>query len=222
MNKLANQKNKLNDVPVFVDVVKLKGNMLMPTKVKKKVAADNKGEKNVNGGKKVVEKLVPSKKAKQVKVETELVPVDNDAPVSANEEESKTINDASNKVIKKVAGGNKRKKDLNEEADFPSIGFEDIESLKGGRRNLFDEKSTVQNLNEDDMILQDSLLNLLFLSTQEVSCLEIDTQKSPQIQKQGIPKSFHRKLKLPEYVSPDGQAIVEKRQEDTLTETTIF
>nr|GEZ22379.1 hypothetical protein [Tanacetum cinerariifolium] len=29
------------------------------------------------------------------------------------------------------------------EADFPSIGFEDIESLKGGGRNLFDEKSTV-------------------------------------------------------------------------------
>ncbi|GJT80250.1 hypothetical protein Tco_1054592 [Tanacetum coccineum] len=86
-----------------------------------------------------------------------------------------------------------------EEADFPSIRFEDIESLK------------------------------------EVSCLEIDTQKSPQIQKQGlqeespqiqkqgIPKSFHsNKLKLTKYVSPDAQAIVEKRQEDMLTETRIF
>nr|GEU89137.1 ulp1 protease family, C-terminal catalytic domain-containing protein [Tanacetum cinerariifolium] len=63
------------------------------------------------------------------------------------------------------------------EADFPSIRFEDIERLQGGGRNLLDEKSAVQNLNEDDMILQDSLLNLSFLSTQEVSCLEIDTQK---------------------------------------------
>ncbi|GKD53010.1 ulp1 protease family, C-terminal catalytic domain-containing protein, partial [Tanacetum coccineum] len=71
-----------------------------------------------------------------------------------------------------------------EEADFPSTGLEDIESLKGGRRNLFDEKSTVENVNEDDMILQDCLMNLPFLSTQEISCLEIDTQKSPQIQKQ--------------------------------------
>ncbi|GJR12439.1 hypothetical protein Tco_0795091 [Tanacetum coccineum] len=122
-----------------------------------------------------------------------------------------------------------------EEADFPSIGLEDIESLKGAGRNLFAEKTTVQNVNEDDMILQDSLLNLPFLSTQEVSCLEIDTQKSPQIQKQGlqeespqiqkqgIPKYFHsNKLKLPKYVSPDAQAIVEKRQEDMLTETRIF
>ncbi|GKF16811.1 hypothetical protein Tco_0061729, partial [Tanacetum coccineum] len=97
-----------------------------------------------------------------------------------------------------------------EEANFPSTGLEDIESSKGAGRNLFDEKSTVQNVNEEDMILQDSLLNLPFLSTQEVSCLEIDTQKSPQIQKQGIPKSFHsNKLKLPKYVLPDGQAIVE-------------
>nr|GEZ83850.1 hypothetical protein [Tanacetum cinerariifolium] len=31
-----------------------------------------------------------------------------------------------------------------EEAYFPLIGFEDIESLKGGGRNLFDEKSIVQ------------------------------------------------------------------------------
>ncbi|GKA63959.1 hypothetical protein Tco_0763565 [Tanacetum coccineum] len=119
--------------------------------------------------------------------------------------------------------------------DFPSIGLKDIESLKGAWRNLFAEKTTVQNVNEDDMILQDSLLNLSFLSTQEVSCLEIDTQKSPQIQKQGlqeeypqiqkkgIPKSFHsNKLKLPKYVSPDAQAIVEKRQEDMMTETRIF
>ncbi|GKE86171.1 hypothetical protein Tco_1559913, partial [Tanacetum coccineum] len=58
-----------------------------------------------------------------------------------------------------------------EEVDFPSIGLEDIESLKGAGRNLFAEKTTVQNVNEDDMILQDSLLNLPFLSTQEVSCL---------------------------------------------------
>ncbi|GKA10560.1 hypothetical protein Tco_0689993, partial [Tanacetum coccineum] len=72
------------------------------------------------------------------------------------------------------------------EADFPSIGLEDIESLKGAGRNLFDEKTTVQHVNKDDMILQDSLLNLPFLSTQEVSCLEIDTQKSPQIQKQEV------------------------------------
>ncbi|GJR76761.1 hypothetical protein Tco_0089126 [Tanacetum coccineum] len=120
-------------------------------------------------------------------------------------------------------------------ADFPSIGLEDIESLKGSGRNLFAEKTTVQNVNEDDMILQDSLLNLSFLSTQEVSCLEIDTQKSPQIQKQGlqeespqiqkqgIPKSFHsNKLKLPKYVSLDAQAILEKRQEDMLTKTRIF
>nr|GEZ03609.1 ulp1 protease family, C-terminal catalytic domain-containing protein [Tanacetum cinerariifolium] len=64
-----------------------------------------------------------------------------------------------------------------EEADFISIGIENIESLKAGGRNLFDEKSTIQNENEDDMILQDSLLNILFLSTQEVACLEIDTQK---------------------------------------------
>ncbi|GKD53579.1 hypothetical protein Tco_1286966 [Tanacetum coccineum] len=119
--------------------------------------------------------------------------------------------------------------------NFPLIGLEDIESLKGAERNLFGEKTTVQHVNEDDMILQDSLLNLSFLSTQEVSCLEIDTQKSPQIQKQGlqeeppqiqkqgIPKSFpSNKLKLPKYVSPDAQAIVEKRQEDMLTETRIF
>ncbi|GJY48662.1 hypothetical protein Tco_0438618, partial [Tanacetum coccineum] len=53
MNKLADQKNKLNDALVFVDVVKLKG-------------------------KKVAEKLVSSKKAKQVAVESELVPVDNE------------------------------------------------------------------------------------------------------------------------------------------------
>ncbi|GJW60531.1 hypothetical protein Tco_0109866 [Tanacetum coccineum] len=81
-----------------------------------------------------------------------------------------------------------------EEVDFPSIRLEDIESLKGAERNLFDEKTTVQHVNEDDMILQDSLLNLPFLSTQE----------------------------LPKYVSPDAQAIVEKRQEDMLTETRIF
>ncbi|GKD02283.1 hypothetical protein Tco_1177257 [Tanacetum coccineum] len=61
------------------------------------------------------------------------------------------------------------------EADFPSIRLEDIESLRGAGRNLFDKKTTVQHVNEDDMILQDSLLNLPFLSTQEVSCLEIDT-----------------------------------------------
>ncbi|GKA37063.1 ulp1 protease family, C-terminal catalytic domain-containing protein [Tanacetum coccineum] len=110
-----------------------------------------------------------------------------------------------------------------DKADFPSTGLEDIESSKGVGRNLFDEKSTVQNVNEEDMILQDSLLNLPFLSTHEVSCLEIDTQKSPQIQKQGIPISFHsNKLKLPKYVLPDGQAIVEKRQKDMLTETLIF
>ncbi|GJY60878.1 ulp1 protease family, C-terminal catalytic domain-containing protein [Tanacetum coccineum] len=65
------------------------------------------------------------------------------------------------------------------EADFPLIGLEEIESLKGGGRNLFDEKSIVQNVNEDDMILQDSLLNIPFLSTQEVACLEINTQKKP-------------------------------------------
>ncbi|GJU46663.1 ulp1 protease family, C-terminal catalytic domain-containing protein [Tanacetum coccineum] len=107
--------------------------------------------------------------------------------------------------------------------DFPLIGLEDIESSKGGGRNLFDEKSTVQNVNEDDMILQDSLLNIPFLSTQEVACLEIITQKSPQIQKQGILKSFpSNKLKLLKYVLPDGQAIVEKCQEDMLTETLIF
>ncbi|GKB54523.1 hypothetical protein Tco_0905276 [Tanacetum coccineum] len=81
-----------------------------------------------------------------------------------------------------------------DEADFPLTGLEDIESLKGEGRNLFDEKSTVQNVNEEDMILQDSLLNLPFLSTQE----------------------------LPKYVSPDAQAIVEKRQEDMLTDTLIF
>ncbi|GKB88556.1 hypothetical protein Tco_0960828 [Tanacetum coccineum] len=110
-----------------------------------------------------------------------------------------------------------------EEADFSSIGLADIESLKGGRRNLFDEKSTVQNVNEDDMILQEPLLNLPFLSTQEVSCLEIDTQKSPQIQKQEIPKSFHsNKLKLGKYVLPDAQATREKRQEVMVTETSIF
>ncbi|GJX05101.1 ulp1 protease family, C-terminal catalytic domain-containing protein [Tanacetum coccineum] len=122
-----------------------------------------------------------------------------------------------------------------EEADFPSTGLEDIESLKGGRRNLFDEKSTVENVNEDDMILQDSLLNLPFLSTQEVSCLDIDTQKTPQIQKQGlqeessqiqkheIPKSFHsNKLKLAKYVLPDAQATGEKRQEVMVNETSMF
>ncbi|GJW55515.1 putative reverse transcriptase domain-containing protein, partial [Tanacetum coccineum] len=122
-----------------------------------------------------------------------------------------------------------------EEADFPSTGLEDIESLKGGRRNLFDEKSTVENVNEDDMILQDSLLNLPFLSTQEVSCLDIDTQKTPQIQKQGlqeessqikkheIPKSFHsNKLKLAKYVFPDAQATGEKRQEVMVNETSMF
>ncbi|GJU29697.1 hypothetical protein Tco_1173286 [Tanacetum coccineum] len=122
-----------------------------------------------------------------------------------------------------------------EEADFPSTGLEDIESLKGGRRNLFDEKSTVENVNKDDMILQDSLLNLPFLSTQEVSCLDIDTQKTPQIKKQGlqeessqiqkheIPKSFHsNKLKLVKYVLPDAQATGEKRQEVMVNETSIF
>ncbi|GJV70704.1 protein FAR1-related sequence 5 [Tanacetum coccineum] len=110
-----------------------------------------------------------------------------------------------------------------EEADFPSTGLEDIESLKGEGRNLFNEKSTVQHVNEDDMILQDSLLNLPFLSTQEVACLEIDTQQSSQIQKQGIPKSFYsNKLKLGKYVSPDEQVTVEKRQEVMVTETPIF
>ncbi|GJW40078.1 hypothetical protein Tco_0065923 [Tanacetum coccineum] len=122
-----------------------------------------------------------------------------------------------------------------EEADFPSTGLEDIESLKGGRRNLFDEKSTVENVNEDDMILQDSLLNLPFLSTQEVSCLDIDTQKTPQIQKQGlqeessqiqkheIPKSFHsNKLKLAKYVLPDAKATGEKQQEVMVNETSMF
>ncbi|GJV10932.1 hypothetical protein Tco_1352473 [Tanacetum coccineum] len=110
-----------------------------------------------------------------------------------------------------------------EEVDFLSIGLEDIESLKGGGRILFDDKSTVQNVNEDDMILQDSLLNIPFLSTQEVACLEIDTQKPPQIQKQGIPKSFHsNKLKLGKYVLPDAQATGEKRQEVMVTETSIF
>ncbi|GJR40671.1 ulp1 protease family, C-terminal catalytic domain-containing protein [Tanacetum coccineum] len=109
------------------------------------------------------------------------------------------------------------------EADFPSIGLEDIESLKGGWRNLFDEKSTVQNVNEDDMILQDLLLNIPFLSTQEVACLEIDTQKFAQIQKQEIPKSFHsNKLKLGKYVLPDAQATRKKRQEIMVTETSIF
>ncbi|GKE09323.1 hypothetical protein Tco_1412874 [Tanacetum coccineum] len=81
-----------------------------------------------------------------------------------------------------------------EEADFPSIGLEDIESLKGAWRNLFDEKSTVQDVNEDDMILQYSLLNL----------------------------PFFKKLKLPKYVSTDAKAIVEKQQEEMLTDTQIF
>ncbi|GJU75747.1 ulp1 protease family, C-terminal catalytic domain-containing protein [Tanacetum coccineum] len=121
------------------------------------------------------------------------------------------------------------------ESDFPSTGLEDIESLKGGRRNLFNEKSTVQNVNEDDMILQESLLNLPFLSTQEVSCLDIDTKNTPQIQKQclqeessqiqkhEIPKSFHsNKLKLAKYVLPDAQATGKKRQEVMVNETSMF
>ncbi|GKF15582.1 hypothetical protein Tco_0057044, partial [Tanacetum coccineum] len=62
--------------------------MLTPNKVKKKVAADNRREKNVNEGKKVVEKLVSSKKAKKVAVESKLV--HEDALVSANEEEVET------------------------------------------------------------------------------------------------------------------------------------
>ncbi|GKA63960.1 hypothetical protein Tco_0763566 [Tanacetum coccineum] len=41
--------------------------------------------------KKVVEKLASSKKAKQVAVESELIHVDNDAPVSADEEEAETL-----------------------------------------------------------------------------------------------------------------------------------
>ncbi|GKB10636.1 hypothetical protein Tco_0844559 [Tanacetum coccineum] len=93
--KICAKKNKAtsirDDAPVFVDVVKLKGNMLMPNKVKKKVTADE--------GKKVVEKVVSSKKAKKVAVESKLV--HEDALASADEEE-------------KVAGGNKRKKDVNE------------------------------------------------------------------------------------------------------------
>ncbi|GJY62650.1 hypothetical protein Tco_0464110 [Tanacetum coccineum] len=41
--------------------------------------------------KKVVEKLVSSKKSKQVAVESELIPVDNDVHVSAYEEEAETV-----------------------------------------------------------------------------------------------------------------------------------
>ncbi|GJS72230.1 ribonuclease H-like domain-containing protein [Tanacetum coccineum] len=71
--------------------------------------------------------------------------------------------------------------------------------------------------------VKNSLLNVPFLSTQEVACLEIDTQKSPQIQKQGIPKYFHsNKLKLGKYVLPDAQPTGEKRQEVMVTETLIF
>ncbi|GJT15923.1 hypothetical protein Tco_0874629 [Tanacetum coccineum] len=132
--------------------------MLTPNKVKKKVAADNRREKNVNEGKKVVEKLVSSKKAKKVAVESELVPEDNDALVSADEEEVETkvkqvvdvsadeeeaeivernkkkINDAPNKVIKKVAGGNKRKKDVNEgnKVDGKLVSFKKLKQVADG------------------------------------------------------------------------------------------
>ncbi|GJV66100.1 hypothetical protein Tco_1476928 [Tanacetum coccineum] len=92
-------KNKLNDAPVFVDVVKLKG-------------------------KKVVEKLVSSKKSKQVAVESELIPVDNDVHVSADEKEAET----------KVAGGNKRKKDVNEDnkVDGKLVSFKKVKQVVDG------------------------------------------------------------------------------------------
>ncbi|GKD69527.1 hypothetical protein Tco_1323617 [Tanacetum coccineum] len=141
--------------------------MLTPNKVKKKVAADNRREKNVNEGKKVVEKLVSSKKAKKVAVESELVPEDNYALVSTDEEEVETvernkkkindatnkenvsadeeeaeivernkkkINDAPNKVIKKVAGGNKRKKDVNEgnKVDGKLVSFKKLKQVADG------------------------------------------------------------------------------------------
>ncbi|GJT96561.1 hypothetical protein Tco_1092079 [Tanacetum coccineum] len=147
------------------------------------------------GGKKTVQETSKEKDVEKV--------------VDQNLDKTEAVKD--NKVSNEIYDVHEKGKDVEkvveldcetlEEADFPSIGLKDIESLKGAGRNLFDEKTTVQHVNEDDMILQDSLLNLPFLSTQEVSCLEIDTQKSPQIQK---------------------QAIVEKRQEDMLTKTRIF
>ncbi|GKE80940.1 hypothetical protein Tco_1550940, partial [Tanacetum coccineum] len=176
--KICAKKNKVtsirDDAPVFVDVVKLKGNMLTPNKVKKKVVADE--------GKKVVEKVVSSKKAKKVAVESELVP--EDALASADEEEVETkvaggnkrkkdfnegnkvvgklvsskkvkkvadvseddeeaetvernkkkINDAPNKVIKKVAGGNKRKKDANEgkKVEGKLVSFKKLKQVADG------------------------------------------------------------------------------------------
>ncbi|GJW73489.1 ulp1 protease family, C-terminal catalytic domain-containing protein [Tanacetum coccineum] len=84
-------------------------------------------KKNVKEGNKVVEKRVSSKKAEQVAVESGLVPVDNDAPVSAYEEEVEA-------VIKKVAGGNKRKKDVNEvnKVDGKLVSFKKVKQVAYG------------------------------------------------------------------------------------------
>ncbi|GKA01164.1 hypothetical protein Tco_0673829, partial [Tanacetum coccineum] len=74
--------------------------------------------------KKVVEKLVSSKKAKKVAVESELVPEDNDALVFADEEGVET----------KVAGGNKRKKDVNEgnKVDGKLVSFKKLKQVADG------------------------------------------------------------------------------------------
>ncbi|GKB79149.1 hypothetical protein Tco_0946044 [Tanacetum coccineum] len=111
---------------------------------KRDAAADTQNDEQTSRqktSKKVVEKLVSSKKAKQVSVESELVPVDNDAPVFADEEEAeivgrnkKKINDAPNKVIQKVVGGNKRKKDVNKgnKVDGKLVSFKKFKQVVDG------------------------------------------------------------------------------------------
>nr|GEW57392.1 ulp1 protease family, C-terminal catalytic domain-containing protein [Tanacetum cinerariifolium] len=72
-----------------------------------------------------------------------------------------------------------------EEAEFPSIGIENIESLKVRGRNLFDENSTVQNENEDDMIKKaiEGEKNVPKTCAKKADAAEQDIKK-PQVGKQ--------------------------------------
>ncbi|GJW01129.1 hypothetical protein Tco_1556380 [Tanacetum coccineum] len=91
-------------------------------------------------------------------------------------------------------------KETLKEGDFPLIRLKDIEHLECEEKNRFNEKATIQNENEEDMLLEKCLKNLQFLSTKEDNLptgLAIDAPKYPQMKKQGVTKSFHIiKLKL--------------------------
>nr|GEV23210.1 hypothetical protein [Tanacetum cinerariifolium] len=100
----------------------------------------------------VLEKGKDVEKEMNKEKDVEMVVVQNiDKPKAVKDKKvSNEVDDVTEKEkdVEKVVelGGKKQFRtdcETLEEANFPSIVFEDIESLKGGGRNLFDEKSTV-------------------------------------------------------------------------------